>query len=127
MQNSTQQDTWTFRVEGRLAQDDHAVEACEIIVESGDRAQESPFRLLGVGPLARSGADGPFRSRFEVAGDGGRIRAPGTVTVFLRVAPGRWAPVVVAVMAGCAMVLGARAMRLALGEVRISGEVEPRV
>jgi hypothetical protein len=63
---------------------------CEAIIESGIRADASPFKLVGAGPVAHDSLDGTFDSWFVTVGDGGPVSVPKSVSVFVRVAEAEW-------------------------------------
>ena len=112
---------WKFHVRGTFVRSGIGapIVACEAIIESGERAEHSPFRSEGVGPGARAQTDGAFSSWFVTQGSNSEIVAPSTVSVFVRVAPGAWKPYVVAVQSELASRISATEMLLHLGQVHI--------
>ena len=90
----------------------------EAIIESGIRADDSPFALRGVGAIACAADDGAFESLFATAGADRDISAPETVSVFVQVARGSWEPVKVHVAAAGVTQISAAEILLNLGDVQ---------
>jgi hypothetical protein len=90
---------WKFVVTGRLvwSSTGAAVHPAEAIVESGERDDASPFCLEGVGPVAHTDSRGAFRAWFIVRGSQTPIARPAAISIFLRVARGKWKPYVISV------------------------------
>jgi len=103
------------------------VSPCEAIIESGDRSEYSPFRFRGVGPVAKADENGRFQSWYVTEGSTAPIAKPETVSVYIRVAKGDWAPVVVSIGAGNVSVLSDTEMKLDLGSVPIASGITPYV
>jgi hypothetical protein len=112
---------WKFHVRGTFVKDDtgEPVTACRAIIESGDRAEDSPFCLEAVGPGARAESDGSFYSYFLAKGTSSPILPPEKVSVFIRIAPGEWKPYIVNVYREQASRMSATEMLLPLAPVRI--------
>jgi hypothetical protein len=112
---------WKFHVRGTFVRcgTGEPIGACEAIVESGDRAEHSPFRLEGVGPGARANTDGSFHTWFVTKGADSEVEVPAEVSVFVRIAPGKWRPYVVTAQLKLASRLSATEMQLHLGPVLI--------
>jgi hypothetical protein len=118
---------WKYFVEGSFEQGGRPVTPCHAIVESGVREEGSPFNLDGVGPGAKADAKGNFRTWFVTDGASTPVRNPQCVSVFVRVAPGSWEPVVVKVGESNAVVLSDREMKLSLGRVVLPDGVKTYV
>ena len=112
-------------MEGTFVREGKPISPCEAIVESGDRDESSPYRLRGVGPVARADAKGQFRSWYVTEGAATPIARPGMVSVYVRVAKASWKPVVVPIPEDRARALSDTEMHLDLGAVRIPGEMQP--
>ena len=117
----TKNTKWKFQVRGTFVRGGTGapIDACEAVVESGDRAEISPFRLEGVGPGARAQVDGTFFSWFVTQGTNSEIEAPPTVSVFVRVAPAARKPYVIGVQRELASRISATEMLLQLGQEHI--------
>jgi hypothetical protein len=118
---------WRFHVRGIFLRDGVPARPCEAIIESGNDVHDSPFRNLGVGPKAEADVEGRFSSWFITQGSCEGIKTPETVSIFLRIAKDRWAPLVVSVSPDAASATSNCEMRLNLGEVRIASALEPYV
>jgi hypothetical protein len=118
---------WKFHVRGIFLRAGVPAVPCEAIIESGNDVHDSPFRSLGVGPKAEADAEGRFSSWFITQGSGEAIQAPGTVSVFLRIAKDRWEPLVMSVSPDAVSAVSNCEMRLDLGEVRVASSLEPYV
>jgi hypothetical protein len=116
---------WKFYVQGAFHQDGKPVLPCEAIVDSGDRTEGSPFRLRGVGPVAKADDGGRFRSWYLIEGSDQAIRKPETVSVYVRVAKGCWEPIVVPIGQDAATSLSDAEMQLDLGAVALPSAMSP--
>ena len=84
---------WKFHVTGTFVDAaGRALPGRQAIVESGVRDPGPAFDHRGVGPVARSGEDGQFRTWFVTRGDAGEAEPPVLVSLFLGDGPGRWMP-----------------------------------
>jgi len=112
---------WKFRVRGSFirAGTGKVISPCEAIVESGVRDEASPFSFAGVGPIARANSLGAFSSWFVTKGNDAPAACPDTVSVFVRVAQGKWQPYVVPVLSSHCTKLTPTELLLELGEVPI--------
>ena len=118
---------WKYFVEGFFEKNGQPVFPCHAIVESGVREDGSPFSLDGVGPGAKADAQGKFRTWFVTDGAESPVRNPQAVSVFVRVAPGSWEPIVVSVADSAAVLLSDREMQLSVGRVVLPDGIEPYV
>jgi hypothetical protein len=91
------------------------------------RAEGSPFNLDGVGPGAKADAHGKFQTWFVTDGASTPVRSPGSVSVFVRVAPGSWEPIVIEIPSSNVFALSEREMRLVLGSVVLPDAMKPFV
>jgi len=116
---------WRFQVEGTFSRGGRPVYPCEAIIESGDRTEGSPFKLRGVGPVAKADENGRFRSWYVTEGSAEAAGRPQTVSVYVRVAIGTWEPIVVDVEPDRAKPISHDEMRLELGSVVIPNDMRP--
>jgi hypothetical protein len=118
---------WKFHVEGTFAREGQPVFPCEAVIESGDRTDHSPFRLRGVGPVAKADKTGRFRSWYVTEGSNEAVARPRTASVYIRVGMGDWEPLVIAVAPDSATAKSRDEMHLDLGLVEIPEEMKPYV
>lgn len=118
---------WKYFVEGSFEQNGRPVTPCQAIVESGVRDEGSPFNLDGVGPGAKADAHGNFKTWFVTDGSSEPVRNPQAVSVFVRVAPGSWEPIVVKISESNAVALSNREMQLSVGRVVLPDGMRPYV
>ena len=116
---------WKFHVKGTFSKGGRPVFPCEAIIESGDRAEDSPFKFRGVGPIARADESGGFRSWYVTEGSAQPVAKPDTVSVYVRVGKGSYEPIVVHVPATSAEPVSESEMRLDLGSVVIPNGMTP--
>jgi hypothetical protein len=116
---------WKFHVRGTFLKAELPVFPCEAIIESGDRVEGSPFRLRGVGPIAKADENGSFRGWYVTVGSVENIRKPTTVSVYVQVARGAWEPIVVTVDPIATAVRSPTEMELDLGVVRLPDHITP--
>lgn len=118
---STTTHRWTFQVRGRLSKGagSPAITDFHVIVESGERDEDSPHCLHGIraNPAQRD-AEIFDRSYITIGADR-EIEAPGQLSVFLRTERGRWKPYVVAVAPHQTTRLSSTDMLIELGTVNI--------
>jgi hypothetical protein len=122
---SMSESRWKFQVEGSFCRDRRPLIRCEAIIESGDRDEDSPHRLLGVGPVARADANGRFRSWYLTHGSSEAVASPLIVSVYVRVARGTREPIRISVDPESAEPVSHREMRVNLGLVMIPDGMTP--
>jgi hypothetical protein len=112
---------WTFQVRGRLSKGagSPVITNFDVIVESGERDENSPHCLHSIRGNPQQRGDEYFEHTYSTIGADREVEAPERLSVFLRTERGRWKPYVVSIHPHQATRQSPTEMSIELGTVSI--------